>query len=106
MVDAYSISIAGEEWHSADGTEASEVRLFAADGVLIVCMRYVPVEGNPHARGTYDIAESDLNLEGMTDEFRAGWRTWRGGMFALAQALYASKDAAVYAAMYEAIERG
>ena len=103
----YSISTTGDEWHSAEGTEASEVRLFAADGTLIVCMRYMPVDGNPHARGTYDIAETDFTVPGMTDEFRAGWRTWRAGMLAFIDATHrAAEQAAARTALMEAVQRG
>lgn len=101
--DDYSIAFCGDEWESTYGHEASEVRLWRADGILVIAAEYRETE--PHARGTYELTSSDLNLAGASEEFRNGWRTWQAAFAALADMISSDHSREYRDALLLAIKR-
>jgi hypothetical protein len=75
---SYRTQLCGDQWFSADGDEAGEVRLWDGDTVLAVV---VYVSADPHARGTYTITEHNLGTgRELTKAEADGWRDWRAAL--------------------------
>jgi hypothetical protein len=74
------VQFCGDEWFSADGDEADEIRLWDDDTPVAVVV-YVPVPDEPNVRGTYTITNAGTDLP---DDMCIGWRSWQGAMMCAA----------------------
>jgi hypothetical protein len=70
------IQFCGDEWYSADGPEAAEIRLWDGDDAIAVVI--YNDHGQPSTRGTYTIEHAAGDLK--TEAEAAGWRDWHAAI--------------------------
>lgn len=72
----YHLQFCGDEWLSADGEQAGEIRLWDDDYPVAV-VEYKGIPGYPHSRGTYTITQHDMPAGSYSESDLHGWRDWR-----------------------------